>query len=312
MLEAMARPSPKIPVWRFDTNRLRWSSELPTPYSYSKPKVLKSLRVVSYNIWFDLQYQKTRFEHLCLILNHLKPHIICLQEMTIPVLQVLITQPWVQDQYVLSDVDGRTFAKTGKRYGVIMLLDKSLIVRQLSIFPFVTKQGRQLLFAQILIRSELFLVGTVHLESMPDKETFRSRQLQVCQTIFNRFAVTHPNVTCLLMGDFNFAPEWFENAKQMNILRNWADLWPAIHGTDDPGVTHKNYRFDRILFQSSRVIPKKMKIIGDKPIAQFSKEKVSPIKILSNLFFHSTNPNTVNVYPSDHFGLMADFNIKHI
>jgi hypothetical protein len=228
------------------------------------------------------------------------------------ILKELILQPWVQDRYLLSDIDGRTFLNGPESYGVIMLIDKYLDLRQLLSFPFHTKQGRQLLFAQIQLRTEIFLIGTVHLESMRDGKVFRSHQLQTCQSVFNRYAMNHSNVTRLLMGDFNFDAHWTENAIQMNILNNWIDLWSTLKGPNNLGLTHGNVRFDRIMLQSLRIIPIQIRIIGNKPIGQFSKKRIAPTNIFDSLSFDQQHQDMRNIFPSDHFGLMADFDLSHV
>ena len=210
--------------------------------------------------------------------------------MTKGILQQLTTQPWVQHRYVLSDIDGRTFVNGPHTYGVLMLIDRSLNLRQLLSFPFHTQQGRQLLLAQIQLRTEILLVGNVHLESTRGEANVRSHQLQTCQSVFDRYARNRPDVTCLLMGDFNFHAKWSENTRQMNILRNWIDLWPSLNGVHNSGNTFKKCRYDRIMFRSTRVHPIGIQIIGNRPIGQSSN----------------------NIYPSDHFGLMADFNLPYV
>lgn len=86
--------------------------------------------------------------------------------MTKWVLQELIAQPWVQNRYVLTDIDGRTFAPAVNAYGVVMLIDKHLSVQQVLSVPFPSRQGRHLVVAEMRMGNELFHIGTVHLESL--------------------------------------------------------------------------------------------------------------------------------------------------
>ena len=123
--------------------------------------------------------------------------------------------------------------------------------------------------------------------------------------------MNRPNVTRLLMGDFNFDPHWPESAVQTNILRNWIDLWLRLKGPHNPGLTHRNVRFDRIMFGSSLIRPIGIHIIGNKPIGQVSSEGILAgiLDIFSSKKKHS---NAETLFPSDHFGLMADFDLRSI
>lgn len=227
------------------------------------------------------------------------------------VLQQLTLQPWVRDRYLLSDVDGRTFVDGPQSYGVVMLIEKSLDLQRLQAISFPTQQGRQLLLAQIQLRNEIVLVGTVHLESAQKNKDFRSRQLETCQTIFNRLAMNRPNVTCLLMGDFNFGARGFENTQQMNILHGWTDLWPTLKGPNNPGNTRRRARLDRIMFYSSYVNPTRIRIIGNRPIGQ-NLEKGNFSSNAWHSFRSDHQKKMTDIFPSDHFGLMADFDLTLI
>jgi len=225
------------------------------------------------------------------------------------ILQQLVLQPWVQERYLLSDIDGRTFVNGQQSYGVIMLIDKNLDLKELFSVQFPTGQGRLLLFAQIQCRTEIILIGTVHLESKQNQQ-LRSQQLQICQPIFNRYATEQSNATCLLMGDFNFDST---NVVQMNILSEWIDLWLALHDSHNLGWTRRNLRYDRIMFRSVRIIPSQIQIIGNEPIDQFPTGNLASNIASSDL---TSNPQRaqqmVDVFPSDHFGLLADFDLSHV
>ena len=216
------------------------------------------------------------------------------------VLDHLISQPWIQHRYILSDIDGRTFLYSPRSYGVVMLIDKHLDLRELSLYPLPTRKGRQFLLAQIQLRNERLLVGTAHLESLRQSQDVRSHQLQLCQSIFDSYNIgNYSNFTGFFMGDFNFGAHWSENNVQMNILQGWTDLWPALRGPDDRGITHTNVRFDRMMFRSSNVIPRKIHIIGKKPIEE-------------GATFDNQSESERDVHISDHFGLKASFDLSYV
>ncbi|CAF4387662.1 unnamed protein product, partial [Rotaria sordida] len=106
-----------------------------------------------------------RFNGLCDILNKSQAQIIGLQEMTKNILQQLVAQPFVQERYYVSDIDGRTF---NDWYGVVLLIDNRLNISNLNLINFPQSiMGRRLIFAEIkLDQNEILRIGTVHLESL--------------------------------------------------------------------------------------------------------------------------------------------------
>lgn len=217
--------------------------------------------------------------------------------MTVDILQQLLEQPFIQQRYYLSDVDGRTF---NGWYGVILLIDIRIHVSNLNLIHFSqSTMGRRLLIAEIkLDQNEILHIGTVHLESLNNKKE-RAHQLEICQNRFNRFPGSY-----ILMGDFNINADHQENIDQFKILRNWIDLWVYLmnhnnHGytfdTEANSITKLNHghiyrsRCDRIILNSQNIMPTHINIIGNQSIGH-----------LDNL----------HIFPSDHFGLTALFEKK--
>ncbi|CAF2128805.1 unnamed protein product [Rotaria magnacalcarata] len=231
------------------------------------------------------------------ILNKSEAQVIGLQEMTKNILKQLLTQPFIQERYYISDVDGRTFNSS---YGVILLIGKRLDISNLNLIDFPqSTMGRRLIFAEIkLDQSELLRIGTVHLESLDNKQQ-RLCQLDICQKV-----LTRSSASCILMGDFNFSADDEENIDQFNRLPQWIDVWPALIGSHNRGFTFdtetnlmikphyaipKQARYDRIILHSQTIIPTHIQILGDQP---------------------TTSQEQFQTFPSDHFGLTAVFQNK--
>jgi endonuclease/exonuclease/phosphatase family metal-dependent hydrolase len=213
------------------------------------------------------------------------------------ILQQLLAQPFVQERYYISDVDGRTF---NSWYGVVLLIDIRLHISHLNIIDFPqSSMGRRLVLAEIkLDKNEILRIGTVHLESLNSKEQ-RQSQLNICQNAFNR----SPG-TCILMGDFNFNAHGQENIVQFKALPEWNDVWINLMGAQNPGYTFDietnsmtklntdasdRSRIDRIILRSQTIIPTEIEILGNKSIG---------------------NQGHIDLFPSDHFGLTAVFEKK--
>ncbi|CAF1114629.1 unnamed protein product [Rotaria sp. Silwood1] len=281
-----------IPLWEYNQQSQRWSQK--QPGQYNSTLHWDKFRVVTYNIWFSEDYQPIRFRSLCDILNKSQAQIIGLQEMTANILQQLLSQDFVQERYYLSDVDGRTFKEW---YGVLLLIDIRLHISKLSLIHFSqSTMGRRLILAEIkLDENEILRIGTVHLESLDNKQQ-RLHQLDICRKVFNRSPTS-----CILMGDFNFHARGQENIDQFNRLPQWIDVWPCLMGSDNHGYTYDTEtnsmtkfhngssdrsRLDRIILLSQTIIPTHIQIIGNQPIAY---------------------QGNSNLFPSDHFGLTAVF-----
>ena len=87
--------------------------------------------------------------------------------------------------------------------------------------------GRRLLLAEIkLDKNEILRIGTVHLESLNNKQE-RLSQLNICQNVFSR----SPG-TCILMGDFNFRAHGQENIDAFSINLYLVSLAVVKHPPD--------------------------------------------------------------------------------
>ncbi|CAF0897228.1 unnamed protein product [Rotaria sordida] len=282
-----------IPLWKYNKEKHEWREKQdnennPTIY-------LDKFRVVTYNIWFSDEYQPMRFNSLCNILNKSQAQIIGLQEMTPNILQQLLSEEFIKERYYLSDIDGRTF---NNWYGVVLLIDIRLNIFNLNLINFPKSiMGRRLIFGEIkLDENEIIRIGTVHLESLDNKQE-RSSQLDICQKNFNRSPASY-----ILMGDFNFSDDGQENIDQFNLLPKWIDVWTYLMGSNNHGYTfdteinsmiklssnrsRDQSRYDRIILLSQTIIPTQIEILGNQPIH---------------------NQGSIHLFTSDHFGLTGVF-----
>ena len=217
--------------------------------------------------------------------------------MTPFVLQQLLQEPFIQERYYVSDVDGRTF---NGWYGVVLFIDIHLPILHLNLVDFPrSSMGRRLIYADIqLNENERLRIGTVHLESL-NSEQERHQQLNIIQNTFHTSPATY-----ILMGDFNFSAHGGENTRHFRILSKWIDVWANLKGSNNPGYTFdiqtnsmtransdasEPSRIDRIILQSETYLPIDIEILGMKSIGQDGK---------------------FSIYPSDHYGLTAIFRMK--
>lgn len=293
------------------------------------------LRLVTWNVWFAPYEMSLRASAMINILQKVNPDVICLQEVTCNFLEQISRSQWITDKYFCSDptYDGSTIKKYG--YGCAILCKRHLSPS----FSFVkfdnTEMGRHLITARCAIGDENQFVtfGNVHLESLDNAKT-REAQLDVSNSLL-------PTGESILVGDFNFCSERnydaslpLENDCLSRTIPSYEDLWqklkPEQHGfTFDSMVnkmihSYEQARYDRIMtsLDKTSLKPTSMDIIGNRKLdmvtAMEIEQEENPSPIIFDSF--STPPrksacvgteseNEEIVFPSDHFGLLAEFTL---
>ena len=291
-----------------------------------------SLSVLTWNIWFERFEIQSRYDHILDTIESLRPDVICFQEVIPIFLSKLQNRHRILQEYEPSDPDleGTTICV----YGVLTLVKKKWRPT-FNFYEFPTRMSRKLLLASLHTeennQNSSFCVGNVHLESL-NSHSVREAQLKICAEAFKDFA------NYVLVGDYNFCSYRnysgegeLENNSLHRILPDIVDLWPALHDVaSDPGITfyggfnplvtnpNERMRYDRICAHlctndSNEASWKadQIEMIGNAPI---------PVKDTPTVFtcLYSTPPKTkvlkaplgrniVDVFPSDHFGLLAKF-----
>ena len=255
-----------------------------------KPKLrpfnLTHFTLVTFNIWFNRIPERAK-GLIQLVLNE-NPDFICLQEVTPFWFRYWTNHPKVRESYFISDFEP---FKTVWPYGcAILSRHKPLEVGYLT-FP--TKYQRKLLFLHFQLGTKKFAIGTVHLDSMSPDAPYRKAQLQIATDF-----LTKQNDMAILCGDFNFSDTFMyqEKPENENIPSNWGDTWLELGLDPQKGFTydknrnsfakHSPGRIDRICFlKNTPVSPTSIKLFG-------------------------TEPFSPGIYPSDHFGLLAQFSVR--
>ena len=198
---------------------IHWSGRQWTPLS-TAPTDTDTLHIITLNTWFSPFGRTQRLRAQLAALGSRSPDVICLQEVTDDLLELLLDCPWVRADYAMVSEPHRPLASHG--YG-LALLAKRTLVKAFSWTPLKSDMGRSLLVAEL---GEGVHVGTVHLESMRGYGSARAQQLTACTQLLS------PAKTALLLGDFNFDP----TESDAPPLGPWLDLWSVAH-PHDPGFT---------------------------------------------------------------------------
>lgn len=287
---------------------------------------LQALSVLTWNVWFDQFERAARYTAILRICQCLRPDVICFQEVTPGFIHYVKASTILQDYTCSDDMS----ASSVLPYGVMTLARKELRA-SFHFIPFPSMMSRKLLIADIPDWRGHIQVGNVHLESLANHPT-REAQLQICADRMR----DHAPSLYVLCGDFNFCSyrnfygdeEVLENASLGRILPEARDSWLDLHDpVEDPGITFdgptnrlvsnpkERMRYDRIVHCSKGEAwkPLSVNVIGNAPILDSSSEgegegagnAMSPPrpKVLRGLL----GRESVEVYPSDHFGLFARF-----
>ncbi len=248
-----------------------------------------ALTIASFNVLCD-RYEQERIQtaqRLPAIVEHLRrcdADIIALQEVTPPLLDVLLEQDWVHS-YAISESPE---AQTLKPYGLLLLsrLPFTLVEHQYS-------AHKRVLVGTWQINERSLHVAVVHLTSNRAHNAYDVRAHQ--RSVLLEYLKTLPG-DGFIVGDFNSrGDEQEEELSQSGFVDVWTLLHPDDAGyTFDPernplaalmSLSGEAARFDRILLrdEDGRFLPRSMELFACEPV-----------------------PDTQGtLYPSDHFGIRA-------
>lgn len=154
------------------------------------------------------------------------PLAVMLQEVCLESLQAVLENPWVQENFNLTDttppcsiyddVHGDSFVFKdlywrASQYFTLMMLPKSLRIQDCFRVPFVSSMGRDALFVDIpisaggrSISNKSIRLCTTHLESLYGSESYRSSQLATISKLLKETrAKDHESIAGLVGGDMN-------------------------------------------------------------------------------------------------------------
>jgi tyrosyl-DNA phosphodiesterase 2 len=234
-----------------------------------------SLKFLTLNLWWGATRKAERFEAVKRLVEMHEPDVVAFQEVTHDIF------PALQDG--MSDF--RVWPPFPTPAGTVLLTRQDWIER--GELRLTSSLQRRLTW----LRTDDFAVATVHMESVSTNWETRLQQMDEVFSYLKRFR------RVVLLGDFNFAPDWEENRA---IPPDYSDAWSLLRPTE-PGYTEdtsinlmrlkakgkeKQVRFDRVLC-GPEVVPRKIDLVGSEPI-----------------------PGLDEVWPSDHFGLVCEVELR--
>jgi len=297
-----ARPSidfKKLNEWP----RLELMVEAEAAYHTMQARPESTLRVLSWNVWFDDLYAQQRQRALLKELLQAAPDVACLQEVLPGFAAALRQCPELLSLYDVSPQDV-------KPYGVLLLVRRELGA-MFSDSWLTSHMARRLVSAELRGRWPGLLITSVHLESLNHRQVRKQQLADAAEWMHGR---SHS----ILCGDFNFDDtktwgDWklpepahpaqdLENHVLLEELPGHLDCWREVH-PQEPGYTfdgHANpvncrdpeerMRYDRVMASVAGFMPKAVTLLGTEAIEE---------------------ARDWGLRPSDHFGLLVDLEVLH-
>jgi len=262
------------------------------------------------------------------IIEQNKADIVCLQEVTPFILDLLQNGEWYRNGGYQSTILPQHGFFFGLRYFNVIITKHDFIRDSIQFKPFSnTSMGRHLIITPIKLKhnNRIIYAATSHLESPVGvhqggkKDKFsaeRKEQMKYSlQLLDNKQMVENDNI--IFGGDMNWCrpTKNFENDGDLNkcLTKNWVDTYYKLHPNEN-GYTYDaktngmlagylQNRLDRVLYKENGNLKlKQCMMIGREAIPNLKYTKVFKRK-------NGNEEKLLPVLPSDHYGLCATFDI---
>lgn len=265
------------------------------------------IKVITINILFDMECWKKRSKLLVNELKVINADLIALQEINIQEQ----TGHWLAQQLNMPYIYLVPFLaqpyKNGPEYGIAIL----------SRYPFILEQqldlqsqGRLAQYVKISINNQPLIFCNGHYYWQPGAAPARMQQFKLLIDWLSELS----SLPIIAVGDFNATPD----TPEIEFIReNFSSAYAAHHGYEP------EYTCPTPLMKPSRNLTRK---IGRRVIDILVHRKIKPWRgtldyIFTNQYIKVHNceliltksaPDNQQIYPSDHFGIVAELEIKTI
>jgi len=221
----------------FSSSLLLWQPVLKDGLVRKTPQK-KLIRLAAYNVLHDdnsglLEYflqSPKRNQHMIKLITELDADIICLNEVTVPILNMILANQIIRGSYFVSDIPSSPSQTVNLSihekctFGNILL--SRLPFEDLHSYLFVHPTcKRKVIFGLFSHCDQQFLVGGVHATAHRENQHIRKQQIDEIVDVLKRSDHFNFGNNIFLMGDFNFHSEE-ENA---SIEPYFIDLWKSTH-----------------------------------------------------------------------------------
>lgn len=272
------------------------------------------IKVLTLNLLNDLSRWDERKNLITQGVNNLQPDLIALQEVKLP----LNTAQWLADQLNQGDHKDRPYtahlcpkAGKGKNHEGIAILSRLPVEGEAHLD--LQRQGRVAQYIRLKIQDKRLIFVNTHLYWEPGESTERYKQVERLL----EWLRTTPADTVIVCGDFNGEPE------QLSIKRmrkHFASAHHASHGKE-PAYTCptplKNKRNAIAqLTRTARSISWRLNAIWAGKAKNAASDWRGTLDYIfvndgvnvkaCDVVLNQPAPHDATLYPSDHFGLMAE------
>jgi exonuclease III len=238
------------------------------------------LKIITWNVWFDPSFQTQRIQAIIKEIQHYQPDVVCLQEITKPILHIILTSIDTKNYVVWFD------EHSADPYGQIFIANKKTVgVTAFGSEPFLeTRMSRRIYYLRLNNQTTIL---NVHLESefTGSPKGTKAKQLSyLLQYAKDKFG----SDTIFIAGDLNLAHQ--DDKWSQNMIRSlgFADISPLNHNYTYDYLKNTNilgkYQscLDRIL--TNIRVRRKFRLTGQ-----------NPLKVVEN--------PEIYCFASDHFGI---------
>ena len=264
---------------------------------------MNKISVMSYNIWFDENERDKRLLSLINTIKQNNPDIVCLQEVIPDIAKILNNKLGNTYNYIYPE-------EIEQSYGC-MIFSRYKITKYEDQEYNKTFMGRKLCYAvieynmigndipgdnQFIVSKQNVVIATSHFESEFKKiNGIKTEQYINARKLLNDLYNTYgPVIFC---SDTNILPH--EEKYFITNDKNWSDAWKE-NGCDN--LIEYTYDTKLNLNLKNRNFQKEIRSRIDRIIYRGN-------SVLNPLYFKLIKGDQNNIEPSDHFGIMAEFEL---
>lgn len=288
----------------------------PTP-----PRILidtKRIQLISWNIDILIPFVEERMEAALSYLSTLisssspsVPIVVFFQEMGPSDLVQIREQPWIQERFYITDINGRTW--TGPQYGTTALIDRRLRVEGVMRVPWYSAFDRDGLFVDIALTpitengeggtGKVLRMCNTHLESLVADPPVRPVQMASAAQYLSQEDVA----AALLAGDLNAIQPFDRTLHSENGLM---DAYLELGGEEDShnGFTwgYQSPRAAQMRFGPCRM--DKILFRGAIKTAEFERVGMG-VKVAEDVRQEMREVGSLE-WVTDHYGVMGEFELE--
>ena len=255
---------------------------LVSPTLSQSVNIPSEIKLMTWNVLNNNDLNKARGQSILSVLSKAKADILVLQEVNLPFVQTLKTDPRFSEYRVYSHQQGNNIT------GGLAILSKLPLKTTKEYERLPSMMGRGLLYLMFENKEQFLCIANVHLESMMDDTAIRIKQLK---TIFEHLRYCDD---IILSGDFNFGKG---ETEELILSKNYQDIWLQLK-KDDKGLTfdreHNELSDDNAFWLEKSRRLDRIYLNGDCL-------KANHIELTGN------QPDEKGNMPSDHFAVLAEF-----